>query len=340
MTPPISNESPFEEEEELRTAVSVAIDRALDDVLESGERRQITNTEEEKLTYFAIRDQDLPLTYSWYLAGANTVAGPNPENNSLWRPARTIGELHVQEVAADERVRELRGYFRSQEFFAGKSLRDLWFTDKFEFLREFYESEAPQEYRELYLHSLELRRQLNELDDIIESESQHATLGDFGGGGTDALLDRSTENKIRYLVSDFHVDLAAHETLTDTKKLVVEGTDLIERLLSKLTHLKSTTSEQRQLIDEVHDFFYYYVWKYPALFVSAETASGPNADSLQQKRIFEFDRFETELAREIDRTSERLRDRDLLPRVDERITDDSDKASYFHSVLRDAVDNQ
>ena len=314
---------------------------ALGDVLEREQQRKITDVEEEKLTHFAIRDRDLSLTHSWYLAGGHTVAEASPGKRSPWEPGQSFGELQAQETYYNDRICELRDYFRSTEFIPGYTLREIWFTDKFDFLRDYYRELAPEKYRALYLHSLNLREQLWDLNKTISSESENQSLSDFGTGVSDTLLDSSSEEKIRYLISDYHMDLAEVEVLNPIKKEIVRGTDAIERIISKMTRIETTSVEQRMLIErDLHNFFYYNIWKYPALAISVETATGPNADALSRKRLIEFDGFDEQFNAEVDDITRQARELDLLPNLDEPISDGSEKSSYLHKLIKESVDSR
>lgn len=341
MSPPLHDDAVFDEEEGLRTDVRIAIELALNDVLEQGDRREITDVEEEKLTHFAIRDLDLQLTYSWYLAGAHTVAQVNPDTRSPWQPGRAFGNLQTEDTNYTEKIRELRAYFRSKEFIPGYTLRNVWFTDRFDFLRDYYRELAPEKYRDLYIHSLDLREWLWDLQKILNKESKNTTLGDFGDGEPAPLLDPSTEEKIRYSVSDFHMDIAGIEELNPTKKEVTKGTGVIERILSKLTRLETTNTEQRMMVSkDIHDFFYYYVWKYPALAISVDTAQGPNAQAITRKRLLEFDGFDETLRTETDNLERKSREMGLLPGVNEPVSSESKKSAYLHTLLKESIDAQ
>lgn len=339
MTPSLPDDSAFDEEEGVRTDVSIAIGLALNDVLDQPDAREITEVEEEKLTHFAIRDRGLPLTYCWYLAGVHTIAQPNADNRSPLQPGQSFGEIRAQGHQYNDRIRDLRDYFRSTEFIPGYTLRDIWYTDKFDFLRDYYRELAPEKYRDLYIHSLELREHLWDLNEVLNTESENQSLGDFGVGVSNTLLESSSEETIRYLVSDYQLDLAEIDELSPIKKDVTQGTDVIERILSKLTRMESTSIEQRMLIkNDLHDFFYYYVWKYPALAISIDTATGPNANALRRKRLIEFDGFDEQLTAEVDDISRQARELGLFPGVDEPISDESEKSSYLHKLVKESVD--
>lgn len=311
MSPSPADWDNFDQEEDLRTDVHLAIDLALNSVLDD-RGREITAVEEEKLTFFAIRDLDLDLSYSWYLAGGNTEVGPTPTPDTTYTPGQQFGTIQ-QDTPTTDRLTQLRNYFRNERFFGDYNLATVWYTDRYTFLRDYYSEFAPEEYTDLYLTSVNIREKLANLDDLIATESQNTTLGDFGGGGSDKLLEPEDEREIRYLVSDFHIDLAAIDVLSETKQTVSAGTDLIEQVLFKLTQMEGTTREQRRLLDNLSEFFFYYVWKYPALLISAETATGPNEDIIRLNRLQEFDRFDQQIESEISRLTDHFYEVGLLP---------------------------
>lgn len=311
MSPPPADWDDYDQEEELRTDVHLAIDLALNSALDDP-GRPITAVEEEKLAYFAIRDLDLDLSYSWYLAGGNTEVGATPAPDTPFTPGQQFGSLE-QDTPTTDRLTRFRNYFRNETFFGDYNLQKVWYTDRYTFLRDYYDEFAPEEYTDLYRTSVNIREKLANLDDLIAKESQNATLGDFGGGGSDSLLEPSEEREIRYLISDFHMELAADENLSKTKQVVSAGTDLIEQVLFKLTRMRETTREQRRLLDNLSEFFFYHVWKYPALLISAHTATGPNEDIIRFNRVQEFDKFDQEIESKLSTLTDHFYEVGLLP---------------------------
>lgn len=333
MSVPSSGDDSASGETQLRTDVHVALEAALDRVLDDRSRNP-TELEGEKLAFFLTHSLDLDLTYSWYIAGANTEAGDSPQPtdssfdaepsgptgpstpNSSRGQQTEFGGLSAQ-TGENDPPEEYVEFFESATFFGEYDLRTVWYTDRFDFLEDFYEEFAPDEYRDLYLTSARIRSHLYDLSDALSSRDENETLGDFGGGGSDALLDPSTEREIRYLVSDLHMELAATDELAQTQSTVTNGTDLIERVLSRLTQMDSVSTEQRRLIQQLSDFFFYCVWKYPALAISIETATGPNALELKTRHLKEFQDFDQTVERRREQFAEACLDADLLPSVDD-----------------------
>lgn len=311
MTLPPANWDNYEEEGDLRTDISIAIKQALENKLDQ-KSREITRIEEEKLTYFAIQDLDLELSYSFYLAGGNTEVGVNQEPESPATSSQSFGPL-TEETPTTDRIKRLREYFESNNFFGNYTLRKVWFTDRYEFLRDFYQEFAQDEYEDLYLISAEIREQLENIDQVIDRDSQNADLSDWGGGGSSGVLDPADERELRYLISDLHLELAAHEDLSKTKGVVASGTDLIEEVLFKLTQIETTSRKQRKSLNKLSEFFFFYVWKYPALLISADTASGPNADIIRANRLEEYQKFDKEVNNKKKRLTDEFYKCGLLP---------------------------
>ncbi|WP_276302151.1 hypothetical protein [Halorussus lipolyticus] len=325
MSPLPSDGDPFDGEEDLRTDVHLAIDLALKEIFDKRDR-EITEIEEEKLTYFAIKNFDLDLTYSWYLAGANTKVSYGTSLTAKPGTERYFGSLQ-SETPYTDRLNKLRDFFENEVFFGDYSLRKIWWEDRFSFLRDFYQEFAPEKYRDLYIISTNIKEKLYNIDKLIETESKNTTLSDFDGGGSDALLPPPKEKEIRYLISDLHLELSSIEELSDTKAVVASGTDLIEQILYKLSQKETTTQEQRRILDELHDFFYYYVWKYPALLISADKACGPNAKALKFESLREFNGFEKQVEEEREKLANWCYKADLLPNIEDYTSLDIDEES-------------
>ena len=316
-------ESPFADERELRAAVHVAVEHALDRVLDSRDR-ELTELEAEKLAYLVVDEFDLDITYSWYIAGACTAvtrgptaergpSGPSPPTLTDDERRVVFGDVTV-EVGGD-RTQQFTDYLTSETLFAGYELRDVWYTGRHEFLSDFYEARAPERFTDAYLAATEIRRHLMELGDDRRADS-NASLSQFGVG-EQPLLDDEREEAFRHTVSELHLALARDDDLAETTAAVTEGTDLIERALDRLTRVEPSTSEQWDLIEELSEFFFYAVWRFPALVISVQTATGPNAAALRAEHLQKREGFEQTIERKRVDLHSRLADANLLPTVKE-----------------------
>jgi len=114
MTPPTPGaNNPYSEEEPYADALLRGIELAVEDVFDDP-GRNITRTEQEKLCYFAIKEFDLPVTYSWYLAGAYTKVAGEPDN-APGRMTTNTGGVR-RDHGETEEVQQYRDYFASEVF--------------------------------------------------------------------------------------------------------------------------------------------------------------------------------------------------------------------------------
>lgn len=341
MVPPNdSTDISLKEERVIRSKVLHGLKLAVDDEL-GADSRKLTATEREKFTYFVIRDLDLPLTYSWYLAGAFMHADPSSQSPADDRSGeQEYGGLHA-DTQTDSDVQRYRRYFRETEFIEGYHLQQIVYTKQADFLCDFYEKCAPEEYTDLYIHSTELRAELKRLDEYVERDSTNASLSDFGSGIDDGLLSRHREERIRRLVSHLHIDLAQLDGFEKTRGPVSAGTDVIENVLTKLTHLSSINEDQKNLVTTLDDFFYNTVWKFPALKISAETATGPNGGQLETRHSRRFDSFENILPKRANRVANKHRDAGLEPTIEEfTANEEAEDMQFVHELTNDVVDSQ
>ncbi|WP_144050365.1 hypothetical protein [Halorubrum persicum] len=117
---------------------------------------------------------------------------------------------------------------------------------------------------------------------------------------------------------------------------VRNATDEIEIILTKLTHLSSLTDKQKELVNSLGDFFYKFVWQYPALKISSKTATGPNEEELRQKHEERFSRFHTTLSRRTQGLREERVKVGLSPSSEEfTANENSEMMVSIHEMSRD-----
>ena len=337
MTPPTSGaNNPYSEEEPYADALLRGIELAVEDVFDDP-GRNITRTEQEKLCYFATKEFDLPVTYSWYLAGVNTKVAGEPDNAPGRMTTNTDGVRRDHGECGE--VQQYRDYFASEVFFDNYDLRGVWYTEKFDFLRDFYQRYAPDEYTGLYITSTDIREHLETLDETIEQETTNHSLSDFGGSSQVGLLSESDDQEFRLLISDLHLKLAEIDELSEIVDLVTRGTDVIEQVFAQLTTLESISNEQEAVLQDLAPYFYYDVWRYPALYISTQTAEGPNRYHLIGEHADRFASFYEDLLSRRNRLSKRCVDADLYPRAghhSHRV--DEEQMTHLHHMAREVLE--
>lgn len=339
------------DEDELREQVLDGLRLALNDELAEGStmnRRDLTKIEEEKLLYFAIRDLELPLTYSWYLVGVKTksdtgssaqIASPPSPNGSHSIPS-VSEESEPERSNVNSEVERYRQYFRESTFFDDYTLKKVVFTDKTEFLCDFYEACADEKYVNLYVHSTKLRQKFEKIDNLIEVTDKDVTLSDWEGGSEDGIISQNKEKKFRRLVSKVQLDLARTEGFNECRIPVRKATDEIEIILTKLTHLSSLTYQQKEIVYDLGDFFYNTIWRYPCLKISAETATGPNEDALRREREREFSTFHNNIQRRTETLREKRIEEGLCPSSEEFTANEkSEVMDSFHKAARKSLED-
>ncbi len=184
--------------------------------------------------------------------------------------------------------------------FYERRLPDVWHQNTMQFLQNFYVSHAPKEYRELYLQSTHLRTRLREVEEAIALH--------VDGEQTDQDIS-SLAKAVGLEISDLHYSIRKSDSLSATLSDVVCGTDLIEDGLMMLSQMEpeELTPTHREIVGEMQDLFYYWVWRLPCLIISQETATGPSAKILRsqrQEQLASFDERLRKRCREFERTLE------------------------------------
>lgn len=181
-------------------------------------------------------------------------------------------------------------------------------TDRF--LHQFYEYHAPEEYATLYEHSLQLRSILrslgNDMESLIEGNDQSV---DFDNHRQEFSLE----------LSEFHMELYGKDDLRQTTSLVVRATEPIEEFLIKLSALSlgDISTEHLKMVEKIQNYFFSSVWRYPAIKISIETATGPSAAELASEHREEFQAFGNELEEEIQDLIEDIETEGMRPEPSE-----------------------
>lgn len=290
-------------------------------------------TKIQKLLYFAIDEFEIPVTHSWYLAGAvvpdrsigpsalQTAGGsaapsspslPEAESEGSSDNLGTIDPILFTDPSGLESdpgpATDLSAYVSRSDLltFYRQVIPDLWHERTMRFLQNFYQETAPEEYRLLYIESTHLRTHLTDLVDAIDSHIE---------GEAQKRSIESIRESIELSISDLHYEITRHDQLSQTLDVVVDGTHLIEDAVMQLDQHSTTTltPEHRTAIERLQDFFYYYVWKYPCLLISSHTASGPLADDLRAEQLSVFEKFDDRVIEEQTTVAADLAAVDLLP---------------------------
>jgi len=199
------------------------------------------------------------------------------------------------------------------------------------FLQNFYLEHAPAAYRDLYVQSTHLRTRLRDVETVVKT----ITEGEQPTQSLDELVDG-----IGLDVSDLHCSIQSSEDLQATFDDFVRGTDLIEDGLLMLSNRSPDELEPGHVetVQSMQEFFFYYVWRYPCLYISRETATGPSAESLRSDRTDRLADFEDELQEEADRFERELAQAGLIPDYTDYSPPDDDVTETISSLADNYIE--
>lgn len=286
---------------------------------------KFTETKLEKFIYYGLKDQgELPeVTYSWYLAGAKTddtddIIGVNQLQASFDRLSgptsqdQTPFEDTQPEIHVSDHVRDYANFYEKD-----LDIEERRYQRGGQLLLEFYEDEAVEEYRDLYLACQNLRNELHQhkgrLWKIIDNRNQGPTLADFGQNTGITGPDRYEE--IADLVSELHLEMSKDDDLRELLPQFREFTDLLEDACLALGKMEVERIDQShlQMINRFNEFFYHQAWKLPALVISSKTATGPRREDLRIRHIQKLSKKKSEYERKLEQLKAATADATLIP---------------------------
>ncbi|MFC6720259.1 hypothetical protein [Halobacteriaceae bacterium SHR40] len=211
-------------------------------------------------------------------------------------------------------------------------LPNVWHQNTMRFLQNFYLAHAPDAYRDLYVQSTHLRIHLRDIEEAIEA---HLT-GETPEESIDDLV-----RSVGLEISDLHCTIQTAESLSPTFDGVVAGTDVIEDGLMMLSKRDPDQLDEAHLeaIQSMQEFYYYYVWRYPCLVISQETATGPSAGILREERQQQLSDFNKQLQARIETFEAELDDAGLLPEYSDYPAGDDKMETAFRNLAADYFGN-
>jgi hypothetical protein len=308
---------------DISEALAIAVLRS--DELDDESANLLSEIKLEKFLYFALKEQDEldEITNSWYLAGAKTETdfGGTDAFKSFYDDISSPEEStevygftdyrYQPEIDADiERYVE----FFEQDF----DLEEAWFTQGEAYLLEFYEEEAPIEYRDLYVSVQEFRNYLNQikrsLENIISIQAtQNGSLSEYGQ--ENIITGPNNYSDISHSVSKIHLELGKHENLSETVLYMKRFTDLVEDATLALSKMQVERIDDSviQTFKQMRQRFYYDIWRLPAILISIETARGPRREELAIERAQELEAAKGRVDDVLEKLEQQCAEASLVP---------------------------
>lgn len=261
--------------EKVETALKQAIRQHPDLSWEYG-----TRIKRQKYTYLAVDhftgdDEGFPVTYSWYKFGAVMPAAPKSGTigpASTQMPAPDARESGVFTVTFDEVVD-----FFEQGDFTPPLNEESWYASDLEFLSDFYEQHAPDEYQELYLGNIDFRQ-------VLDSGIRKLEEAEYSDDPASPVIGADAYEEVGRAAARIHLGVMREPSLSETLGELRQFTNLVEDTFLVLSQTKSgeITRDQLNLIRDLRDVYNEWVWEFPALLMSKKTARGPNASTLRK----------------------------------------------------------
>lgn len=258
----------YPKEHALLTVLENALEQAVRD--QGLDWDYATRTKRQKYGWLAVkhfcRNDDLPITYSWFQYGVSMPMAPASDEswggthnyNSLPKTRNPLYGLEIERVV--EFYKNGLGPLR---------LEKNWYKNNFEFLETFYTHHAPEPYRDLYLKNTELRRIFDKSKDRVGKAHIRKPVSEY--------------ERVGQITTAMEYELAESDLFDEIVDPILDYSMLLEDAFMMLAKIDPDefTDKHLSAIISLQSFYKEYTWTLPAWIISRETAVGPNADKVK-----------------------------------------------------------
>lgn len=237
------------------------------------ELSDLTQVKLNKLLFLAFEEFNLPITYSWFKYGVSVNSNSSVDTSNVQK--KPISEF---QNPSEPRVKRVGTEYPSPEeyyYFFKDDVEDIdriFRDDSKQYLLEFYREYAPEEFEEIYAQSAILQMYL---DEVKESETPSIAASD---------LLPEIEETVRKL----NYQLLPNEIFDDFVDEFNQYTELLLDVMTEVASIDELRDSQKSQVVELIDFYYHQGWKYIALAISEQTATGPSRRELVQGTVTEI----------------------------------------------------
>lgn len=233
--------------EDIKDGIGMALD------MRGASAKSIDSIKLNKLVYIAVNRLNIPLTFGWY------KYGPAPVDVQYSETAVTAKSKAECDAAYDSRLPDTDNYSPMEyAYFFNNELdgfADILQASTKEFLVSFYEREAPETYRELYIKNAQLQQVLDEIK-------------------TDATWHDESDvyyREISRCIGELTRTLMNIEPLREVQTPFRQYVRFLKKLLANASAHDSLTATQQRFAKRIVDYYYGGAWKYVALKISENT---------------------------------------------------------------------
>lgn len=278
------------------------------------------------VSHFAGDSAEMPVTRSWFRYGRTLPAADSGTGNfgsDQNLPPR--GNV-LEETTIDEFI----DFFESIAAHPPLTA-DWWNEDIFEFLEEYYSHHAPDRYRDVYLHTLEMRRIFEESRESIANLRTDVRRG--------SEVDLSPINRyedITEIDAKLQLELVDHETLSPAFEPMRAFHSLSERVFFKLSTKQPDDlgPEYLYIVGRLDEFFDDVVWSLPAALMSSASKEGPNKDWLAESAGKLRARFDESYDDDLDGFRRKCAEEGVLPSVEDYDSEGDEVDEAIEGLLR------
>lgn len=261
------------------------------------------------VSHHAAESAEMPVTRSWFrygrtLPAADSGTGDFGGDQNLPPRGNVLEKTPIEEFI---------------DFFETTAAHppltaEWWNEDIFEFLEEYYEHNAPPQYRDVYLHTLEMRRLFEEARESIANLRSDVRRGDEEEFSPIDRYDAITE-----IDAKLQLALIDHETLSPAFEPIRAFHSLSERVFFKLSKIQPDElgPEYLYIVGRLDEFFDDVVWSLPAALMSSASREGPNKDWLAESAGQQRAQFEASYDDSLDDFRLKCAEAGVLPSVED-----------------------
>lgn len=264
-----------------------------------------------KLAYIAIERLEIPITFGWY------KYGPAPVDLQYSETAVSSRTKEECEAPGESRVPQ-RNYYSPLEYayFFHKELdefEDILQAPTKEFLVSFYEREAPEPYKQLYIKNAQLQQLL---DEIADDDSWHDDAETY-------------HREVSHRAGELLRELMGIDTLREARDPFRLYIRFVKNIIANLNDEKNISPSQQRFVRRIIDYYYGSAWKYVALLISEDTVH-LSPGSNQDKLLTSIENDKQEIRSDYERDLDGFEDRAVALGItceekDEEVTDKPDK---------------
>jgi len=253
-----------------------------------------------KYAYLAVQEytepDEHPITFSWFKFGPGLIAS-SPQQDSLDGGGYEVEspQLRTADIY-NVNPNELVSFFRGID---SVPIQEYWESENLDFLEAFYKEHGHEEYGEIYVGNVHLRK---EFEDWLSKISARATKEPV-----------QKYERIGTIVAKLHIELS-NEVLEPVLDDFIMYTDILQDAYMMLEKKppNALTENDLEAVQSLKRFYSDVAWPAIAGRIGHETAVGPKSDDLAEWGITESEKSLEVFTEELEEVKGKCAEANLL----------------------------